>query len=106
MMSSMFLMKGLALILVDEFPDDINQQMIEREGETARLLKQWTKSGIEKLLRKAGKSWFSIGDKVIEKDGVYRTWLNPCEQHIHKAGWWTFEDLRQWASDEGPVMVK
>jgi hypothetical protein len=106
MMSSMFLMKGLALILVDEFPDDINQQMIEREGETARRLKLWMDSGIEKLLRKAGKSWFSLGHKVIEKDGVYRTWLNPCEQHLHRCGWWTFEELRQWASDEGPVMVK
>jgi len=107
MMSSLFLMNGLALVLVDEFPADINQQMIDREQETARLLKLWTDSGIKELLRKAGKTWFSLGGKVIlGKDGKYRTWLNPCEQRIHNAGWWTFEELRQWASDEGPVVAQ
>ena len=60
---------------------------------------------IEQELRKAGKRWFSIGSRVIQdEDGTLRTWLNPMDQNKYNCGWFTFDDLRAWARDEGPVI--
>jgi hypothetical protein len=32
-------------------------------------------------------------------------WLNPREQDIHNYGWFTVEELKQWAENKGPVMM-
>jgi len=105
LLGSGFLIGGFHLILINKFPADANAEWIERDRKNKRLKKAWAKSGVEELLRKAGKEWFSLGGRVIESDdGELRTWLNPQAQHIHNYGWFTFDELRQWARNEGPVM--
>ena len=61
LLSGLFLMSGFNLILVDKFPADVDEQWIKRDRETVRLQKLWKDSGLEQMLREAGKKWFSLG---------------------------------------------
>lgn len=103
MLTSQWLCSGLTILDADKFPADVNEAWVQKERKSEELLRLWTESGIEQELRKAGKTWFSLGHRVIEdKHGVLRTWLNPTDQRV-LSGWYTFDDLRAWARDEGPV---
>ncbi len=61
---------------------------------------------VKAILKRSGKEWFSL-DRVEDcgKDGV-RVWLNPYEQQIHDWGWFTLQDLRDWAHNKGPIMKR
>lgn len=100
------LMTGFNLIYVDKFPADLNKEWIERGREHQALSQAWKESGIEEGLRKAGKDWFVLGHRFISQDGETLTWLNPWDQEKYQAGWFSFEDLKQWANDEGSVLKK
>jgi len=32
-------------------------------------------------------------------------WLNPTEQHKYNFGWFNIEDLTDWASDKGKIIM-
>lgn len=105
MLTAQWLCHGFTILDADKFPTDINEKWVEQERAAEERLAQWKSSGIEQMLRKAGKQWFSLGHRVIQdNDGVLRTWLNPYEQGREIAGWYTFDELRAWARNEGPVL--
>ena len=108
LLSSEFLMSGFNIIDATKYPKDLDEKWVSKEKEAETLQQMWVNSGVEKELRAAGKQWFSLGHRVIKdpKDGTLRTWLNPREQQIHKCGWFSFDDLRAWGRNEGPVMMK
>jgi len=119
---------GLCIVVRSRLPEGLCNQMEEKDREHQSLLKDAEKTGIEKTLEKAGKRWFSLSPKrpfVDNGDGTYRPfisstreetntitkhnvvfWLNPMEQSIHNSGWFTVEQLEEWAKDSGPVMMK
>ena len=67
---------------------------------------------IEKRLKKAGKSWFALSPKKLNKEDMekHKTkfsvifWLNPTEQRIVNYGWFTVEELRMWIKGKGPIV--
>lgn len=61
---------------------------------------------VKKVLKKKKKDWYFLGSPRKNEEGVWRFWLNPSQQHIYEAGWFTLEELKQWANDEGPVIKK
>lgn len=105
MLTAQWLCHGFTILDADKFPADINEKWVGQERAAEERLAQWKTSGIEQMLRKAGKQWFSLGSRVIQDDsGVLRTWLNPYDQGREIAGWYTFDELRAWARNEGPVL--
>jgi hypothetical protein len=46
------------------------------------------------------------GREYHESNGYGYCFLNPMEQSIHNSGWFTVEQLEEWAKDSGPVMMK
>jgi hypothetical protein len=73
------------------------------------------KTGIAKRLEQAKKRHYCLDPKwsteiKSTKNGEIKTtypvifWLNPCEQHIYDAGWYTVEQLDQWIKNEGIIL--
>jgi hypothetical protein len=91
-----------------EFKKVVNNTFLEKE----LLKKEADKTKIESVLKEAGKKWFALSPKFIkEEDKKGRNtkydvvfWLNPQRQDINDFGWYTVEELQQWAKDEGPVL--
>lgn len=107
LLTSQFLCSGFNLLIVSRFPVAWNKKWVQEQKTARQLLAQWDDSGVEQLLRDAGKRWFSLGHRVIKDDkGVLRTWLNPMDQSTYSAGWFSFDELRQWADDKGPVILQ
>lgn len=110
---------GLCIAIYSELPKTVTDGWKASYEDSQKLKKASEDTGIEKLLTDAGKRWFSLSPrwhkgsfKPIRLEGqsiqtkhpvIY--WLNPMEQHLYAANWYTVEDLQLWAKDEGPVVM-
>lgn len=91
--------KILSRISKEECNEVLASDLDRRALETAAM-----KTGIEKELRAAGKSWYGLKPAwADEKKTVVRFFLNPVDQHINNFGWFTVDELRLWARGKGPV---
>lgn len=57
-----------------------------------------------KLSRKAKKEFFYLKIRSIDKNGKPSWWLNPYEQQKYEAGWYSTQDLLDWADNKGKVI--
>jgi hypothetical protein len=51
------------------------------------------------------KEWHSL-ERWQWMDGGIRFWLNPVDQDLYSAGWFSIDDLIGWTHDIGPVMIE
>jgi len=106
---------GLCICIADKVPEELNQQMIEKQKEDRKLKKADektdAKSHLKMILANAGKQYFALSPRWSPKgrnktkyDITYL--LNPMGQDKYKWGEFTVEELLQWAEDKGPVIMK
>jgi hypothetical protein len=95
---------GLCIGIIDKMDKTIFQEWSASDKKKADTKAAFDKSGIEEFLRKAGKKWFALSPSMV--NGKLKIWLNPYEQRIHNAGSFTVDELKLWAKDQGPVMMK
>lgn len=95
---------GLCIGIVDQMPKEIFDGWAKADKDQVDLKKEFDATGIEKILRDAKKNWFYLGPKR-NSEGKMIIWLNPYDQHIHHAGYFTVQQLKQWAHNTGPVMM-
>jgi hypothetical protein len=97
---------GLVFAVASRVPSELLEQTQRELDEDVERSAIFKASGIEELLRKAGKQWFSLSQTrwADQKQKTIRVWLNPMDQHRHNCGWYTLEELREWASDTGPIL--
>ncbi len=105
---SLFIMRGLMIVLVDQYPEEENAKWIAKETESQELLDAWLKEAgdIAKVMQKMGEPLNRLptknGGRVIRSDdGKLRVWCNPFDQRSYSAGWYTIEDLWAWTRGEG-----
>lgn len=53
-------------------------------------------------LEKPDGSW-TFEPKYIIRNGTMKVWLNPSHQHLFSFGYWSSEELWQWARGDGPI---
>lgn len=94
---------GLAFVIVSRLPEEVAKTWHDADKEVLELADYLKETGVETLLQKAGKRWFSLRP-CRQKDGSIYFWLNPMEQHRYEAGYFKLEDLQLWAEDKGPVI--
>lgn len=98
---------GLSFAMVSRFPADVAKQMEDTDKSQARLNKAFADTGIADLLRKAGKQYFALSPRWTDDDETdLRYWLNPMDQANNNYGWFTLDDLKQWAENRGPIPKK
>lgn len=106
---------GLTFAVLSLVPEVHKNTMLEGDLDIKRLLEASKATGIEPLLKQAGKRWMGLAPKWSKdlkstKDGEVKTafevlyWLNPWDSDKAKYGYFTVEDLQLWAKNEGPVL--
>lgn len=107
---------GLILCIVSEVPAKYLKQMRDADLDRDRLEKAAKKTGIHAVLKTAHKDYIALSPQWFSPGGwggrpgeppkskhQVMFWLNPSKQDVHAAGWYTVEELKQWADDKGPV---
>ena len=96
---------GLVIAIADRIPYDYVLAWYNADKDWHKVRKEVEAMGIEDLLKKAGRRYFALSPRRQE-DGSIKFWLNPMEQDKNNFGWYTLEDLKLWALDEGPIPIK
>ena len=100
-----FLRNGLAFGVSSSIAPEDAENILAKDQDHARLLATAAATGVESILKQTGKSWFALVPKWADSEKTrVEFFLNPCEQRVHNHGWFTVEELKQWAHNEGPVM--
>jgi hypothetical protein len=95
---------GLCLLIADRVPSIIVEDWRRGDEESFNSERLLDETGIKDFLAQHDKRFYALTRYHASDDGVWRAWLNPCEQHLYDAGWYTIDELRAWAKDEGPVV--
>jgi hypothetical protein len=98
---------GLCIAITSRLPKEFTDSMMESDLDHIKLKKFFDKTGIEKILSSAGKKYYALSPrwKNDEKTEI-QVWLNPSDQDIHNYGWYTIDELKQWANNKGPIIKK
>jgi hypothetical protein len=96
---------GMVFAIADRLPQSVIEDWDKYDREQEQIKKEFAATGIEKLLKEAGKTYYALSPRRRE-DGSLWYWLNPMEQRQNNYGWFTLEDLQAWARNEGPIPMK
>lgn len=103
---TLFGFKRTAMSLVQnaKLSQALRDEVRENDLAHLRLQRAAEDSGVAALLKAAGKGWYALSPAWRAGEGSELLfYLNPAQQHRYSSGWFTVEELRQWARDEGPV---
>jgi len=98
---------ALDITQLEALRDACNRRLLElrrTQGLTLPELLQLLEE-VKATLRDQQKDWHSL-ERWQWMDGEIRFWLNPVEQDIYNAGWFSIDDLIAWAHDHGPVLIE
>jgi hypothetical protein len=99
--------QALDISQLEQLRDAINRRLLQmRRTEGLRLpeLLQLFEE-VKAALRDQGKEWYSL-ERWQWMDGEIKFWLNPNEQDIYHAGWYSIDELIAWTHDTGPIMIE
>lgn len=109
---------GLNIMIVSRIPKEFLDLQEQRDMEDLEVQEYHKSTGIEKLLKGAGKGWYSLrpqrmpngmtvkrsAEPLVPPGGIV-WWLNPCDQRNNNFGWYNLEQLQAWARNEGPIPI-
>jgi hypothetical protein len=96
---------GLIIAIADRIPMLAVENWYKFDKDQHEIKQVVLASGIETQLATAGKRYYALSPRR-QDDGSLKFWLNPQDQHLNNSGWFTLEQLRLWAVDEGPIPMK
>jgi hypothetical protein len=82
--------------------------VIEEQDRAALRLEEAVHStAIRETLAKAGRGYYALAPAWIDREAELglKFFLNPHRQSEFNFGWFTTKELRQWAMNEGPVLI-
>ena len=98
---------GLKFCIKSRLPEETIQAIKDDDLDYIALQKAAEKTGIKKILENAGKKYFALSPRWKDddkKEVIF--WLNPYHQDIDNFGWFTVEDLKDWAKGKGKIPMK
>jgi len=93
---------GLCLTVASMIPEDIKTKVLNDDLAYACLMNEFRETKIEDILKKANCGYYALSPKRKE-DGSLMFWLNPTEQQKNNYGWFTLQDLEDWAKGKGKI---
>lgn len=101
---------GLIFMLPDNGFNE--KEIIKEQKAYIDMHQRVEKTGIHNTLKKAGCRYFALRPEQkedwrgLEKSKLkdIKFWLNPMEQGRNNSGWFSLEELKQWAKGKGPVL--
>ena len=105
---------GFCVLIASRIPQRIKDEMRLNDLDNQKLFEAATNTGIAEYLQKHKKNYYSLKPAWIDsgfesEHGRGKTkykvvfFLNPYEQYKYNCGWFTVEELKDWAKDRGPV---
>ena len=111
---NLFANSGLLMIDARAFSDELKAEMESDELAYMAFQKKAdkVKKQIDKKLKEKKLSYYALSPREIDKEQQQKHntkydmafWLNPSDQRAHDSGWYSVEELYQWAKGEGPVI--
>lgn len=101
-----FLRKPMSIVIPSATPDVHKETLLATDLCNQRLENAAKKTGIHADLKKAGKGWHALSPGYrggIESPENLEFFLNPRDQKIYAAGWYSEKELREWIEEKGPV---
>lgn len=97
---------GLILAISSKLDSEVLEELENGDRDYYEVLKASESSGIHKVLKESNKTYYALSPSWRTSEGKRELvfWLNPANQHLYNAGWYTVDELKQWAKDEGPIM--
>ena len=106
--------RSLILAIRSRIPENVLKQMKEADEDSLNLMDAVTKareeSRIEEKLKAAGKEYYALSPRwaeSIKSTGGTKYpvvfWLNPMDQSNNNYGYYTVEQLLEWAEGKGPI---
>lgn len=95
---------GLKFYIKSRLPEETIQSIKNVDLDYIALQKAAEKTGIKKILEKAGKKYFALSPRWKDdnkKEVIF--WLNPYYQNINNCGWFTVDDLKEWIDGKGKI---
>lgn len=98
---------GLKFCIKSRLAEETIQSIRDADLDYIALQEAAEKTNIKKILEKAGKKYFALSPcwkDENKKEVIF--WLNPHYQNIDNFGWFTVEDLKDWAKGKGKIPKK
>lgn len=97
---------GLILAIASKLDRDVLDELEDGDRDYYEVLKASDASGIHEILKKSNKTYYALSPSWRRVSGQRELvfWLNPANQHLYNSGWYSVDELKQWAQDEGPIM--
>lgn len=100
-----FARHSLALVDTSAISEETRANVLAGDLALIKLHEAAAASGLAELLKSKGLGWYALEpDWVDETERELQFFLNPCEQRKHASGWFTLEELQEWANGTGPVL--
>lgn len=97
---------GLRFLLASRIDDATRKAVLGSDRAYERLERAADATGIAPLLQAAGKGYYALKpdwyDRYAEDEVIF--FLNPASQREYNFGWFTQDELRAWARNDGPVL--
>ena len=103
----MFDIESLEIAELEALRDACNRRLLALRRTRGLTLPELLRllDDVKGTLRDQQKDWHSL-ERWQWMDGEIRFWLNPVEQDIYQAGWFSIDDLIAWTHDHGPVLIE
>ena len=97
---------GLNFFITSRIPEDIVKKIYTQDEDRYNLIEAANKTGIYQVLEDAGKRYFALSPRwKDDKKKSVIFWLNPMEQDKYNYGWFTVNDLKDWAENKGKIIM-
>ena len=93
---------GLLLMKKSAFSKETADKVYQQDKDYYDLHVDVYNTGIEEKLKNAGKGYYALSPK--RENGEIMFFLNPEKQNIYNYGWFTLQDLEDWAEDKGKII--
>jgi hypothetical protein len=90
---------------LEELRDAVSRRLLQLRRTPAMRLPELLHlfEQTKETLEQQGKDWYTL-ERWQWIDGAIRFWLNPKDQELYRAGWFTIDELIAWAYNDGPIM--
>lgn len=97
---------GMSLVIASRLSDEGKAAVLAQDTDHKELMDAAQATGIEEILKAAGRGYFALGPGWFDdqKDEVI-FFLNPRDQRNYDHGWFTVQELKDWAAGKGTVLI-
>lgn len=95
----------LSIEELEQLRDAVNQRLLQLRSSERRSLPELLRmlEEVKLTLQGQGKEWRSL-ERWQWMEGDIRFWLNPIDQELYQAGWYTIDELIGWTRQVGPIV--